>query len=230
VEFDDLNKAVQHLLDRNRKIFLAQKEFIENASHELQTPLAIFQAKLDILMQQPALQEADATTIQELVETAQRMARLNKDLLLLSKIDNDQFIQREEIELSVIVNALIKDLTPVAAVENIAIQSKIKPVSVHANKSLMEILISNLVYNGVRYSLTNGNIIVKLEDNIFFISNTRPALRMPPENIFDRFTKEGNTGNSTGLGLAIAKKICEVHDFKLTYMYADNAHQFTVTF
>ena len=89
IEFDDLNKTVIHLTDRNRKIYRQQKEFIENASHELQTPLAIFQSKLDNLMQNPSLTESEASTILELEETAQRMVRLNKNLLLLSKIDND---------------------------------------------------------------------------------------------------------------------------------------------
>src|SRR5690606_4452609 len=86
VEFNDLNKTVSHLTERNRKVFLHQKEFIENASHELQTPIAIFQSKIDTLMQSPNLTQAEADTLVELESSAQRMSRLNKNLLLLSKI------------------------------------------------------------------------------------------------------------------------------------------------
>ena len=102
-EFDDFNKTVSHLTERNRKVFLNQKEFIENASHELQTPIAIFQSKLDQLMQSSSLSQSEAETIFELETTAQRMARLNKNLLLLSKIDNEQFLDTEEIDLSILI-------------------------------------------------------------------------------------------------------------------------------
>ena len=110
VEFDDLNKTIGHLITRNRKIFLQQKEFIENASHEMQTPLAIFQSKLDNFMQNPRLTEKEAMEILEMEQSVNRMSRLNKNLLLLSKIDNDQFADVEEIELTQVAIPIVENL------------------------------------------------------------------------------------------------------------------------
>jgi len=230
VEFQDLNKAVSHLTDRNRKIYLQQKEFIENASHELQTPLAIFHSKLDILMQNPSINEEAANTIGELEDAAQRMTRLNKSLLLLSKIDNDQFADSVNVDLSLVAQRIVDNLRTLSDLGEIAISVKAQPVVVTANYSLMEILLTNLFHNAVRYTAQNGVVNVLLADRTLTISNIGAPLKMDTDRIFDRFTKEGVHANSTGLGLSIVKKICDYSGFKVSYLYAGNRHQFTVVF
>jgi signal transduction histidine kinase len=229
-EFDDLNKTVSHLTDRNRKVFLEQKEFIENASHELQTPLSIFQSKLDNLMQISGLTEAGAATILDLEETAQRMARLNKNLLLLSKIDNDQFNEVEEINLSKLANALLANLKPMADLDNISIQTSISPLSITANATLTEVLLTNLFHNAIRHTTINGNVIVKITDRELTVTNTGNPIKMDSEKMFERFSKEGKSVNSSGLGLAIVKKICDTCQYKITYTFQDGVHTFSVSF
>jgi len=230
VEFDDLNKTVSHLTDRNRKVYLEQKEFIENASHELQTPLSIFQSKLDNLMQIPGLTEAGAATILDLEETAQRMARLNKNLLLLSKIDNDQFNEIEEIDLSALANKLLSNLRPMADTDNISIQASISPLSIKANPTLLEVLLTNLFHNAIRHTNANGKVNVNVSDKILTVTNTGNPLKMSTEKMFERFSKEGNSENSSGLGLAIVKKVCDTCRYKIAYNFQDGVHSFSVTF
>ena len=230
VEFDDLNKTVAHLTDRNRKVFLQQKEFIENASHELQTPLAIFQSKLDVLMQNTTLNEDAAATIGVLEEATHRMMRLNRNLLLLSKIDNDQFTESSIVDLSVVTSRILENLRSFTEVGGITFNTSLHTVTVNANATLIEILLNNLFQNAVRYSATDGVVEVVLTDDVLTVSNMGRPLRMNNERLFDRFSKEGVSDNSTGLGLAIVKRICDFYGYKVKYSYANGKHIFDVTF
>jgi len=230
IEFDDLNKTIGHLTERNRQVFLQQKEFIENASHELQTPISIFQSKLDNLMQVQELTEAGAATILELEEAAQRMARLNKNLLLLSKIDNDQFNQAEEIDLVGLAERLLLNLRPMADLDVISIESSFAPLSIKANLTLIEVLLTNLFHNAVRHTTPNGKVVVEIVDRKLIVSNTGNPLKMNPEKMFERFSREGNGENSSGLGLAIVKKICDTNSFGLDYSFHAGTHTFSVLF
>jgi signal transduction histidine kinase len=228
-EFNDLNATVAKLTQRSRKAYLDQKEFIENASHELQTPIAIFQSKLDTLMQASALSDTDASTISELEATASRMARLNKNLLLISKIDNHQFETRETINIQDVVKHLLTHLDAISSTQGISIATQISPYMVHANRTLVEILISNLLNNAVRHNISGGHIRVELREGVLQISNSGDAHPRDPARMFARFGKDSNNSESTGLGLAIAKDICKVQGFELNYSY-NGEHIFTVQF
>jgi len=230
VEFDDLNKTVSHLTKRNREVYLQQKEFIENASHELQTPIAIFQSKLDELMQSPTLAKAEAQTILELEATAQRMSRLNKNLLLLSKIENEQFTDTESIELSDVINTQLSFLGLMAKLENISIVTSIEPLQLRANRTLIEVLLANLFHNAIRHSDKNEDIRVSLHQKALTIANKGKQLKLSPSEMMERFRKESSNSSSTGIGLAIVKQICDRYSYLLKYDYVDTEHVFTVLF
>ncbi|MBT1698414.1 HAMP domain-containing histidine kinase [Fulvivirgaceae bacterium PWU4] len=230
IEFDDLNETIQHLTERNRQIYLEQKEFIENASHELQTPLAVFQSKLDNLMQRASLTEDEAQEIIDLEEVVQKMSRLNKNLLLLSKIDNNQFTDIEMIDIAQTAKSLIQNLKPVAAVEGIAFRTSIQPLLIRANSTLIEVMLTNLFQNAVRHTTKNGTVIVETGEQYIRISNTGEPLTMDAGKMFKRFQKETKNEKSTGIGLAIVKKICDTNGYTVDYHYKDAMHVFTVTF
>jgi signal transduction histidine kinase len=230
IEFDDLNKTVSSLTKRNREVFLQQKEFIENASHELQTPIAIFQSKLDELMQSPSLASREAQTIMELEATAQRMARLNKNLLLLSKIENEQFLNTENIDLSEVINSQLSVLKPLAQLENINIVTSIQSLHLKTNPTLIEILLTNLFHNAIRYSPKNEEITISLNDHTLIVSNKGKPLKMDVSKMTHRFAKESTDPGSTGLGLAIVRKICDRYFYDLKYAYANHTHNFTINF
>lgn len=230
IEFDDLNETLAHLIERNRKVFLQQKEFIENASHELQTPIAVFQSKLDRLMQSPTLSQGEAEAILELELTAKRMAKLNKNLLLLSKIDNEQYHDKEEVEVAGIIANQLSLLNPLISTDNIKIVTATKPLILRANRTLIEILVSNLLHNAVRYSAKEKEIDVTLSDRTLSVTNNGDPLKMDIQAMTARFSKESTDPNSTGLGLAIVKKICDTCHYSLHYAYQRGAHVFEVTF
>lgn len=230
VEFNDLNKAISHLTERSRKVYLNQKEFIENASHELQTPIAIFQSKLDTLMQNPSLAQDDADTIMELESTAQRMARLNKNLLLLSKIDNDQFLSKEPLDLATLIQKQIDSQKLVAQLDNIIINTDLPPLELQANKTLIEVLLTNLFHNAIRYSLPGHEINITIHGRTLSVSNKGKQLAISFKKMTDRFSKESSDPNSTGLGLAIVKKICDSCSYSLHYTFHNATHTFSITF
>lgn len=230
VEFNDLNKTIGYLTDRNRKVFLNQKEFIENASHEMQTPIAIFQSKLDTLMQGPHMTQAEADTIMELELTAQRMARLNKNLLLLSKIDNDQFLLMESVDIAGIIQTQIASLAPMAELDGIKIVADLSGSNINANKTLIEILVSNLLHNAIRYGEKHETVRVALQKEELSISNKGKATKLNIDQMTQRFTKESTDPNSSGLGLAIVKKICDSSGYRFEYSFSDSIHTFSVTF
>ena len=228
VEFDDLNKTIGHLIARNRKTFLQQKEFIENASHEMQTPLAIFQSKLDNFMQNPRLTEKEAMEILEMEQSVNRMSRLNKNLLLLSKIDNDQFADVEEIELTQVAIPIVENLMPIAALDKVSIETTFHPLKIQANPTLMEILLNNLFQNAVRHTVPEGQVNIAIRDSWVRVSNTGGPLKIPPTEMFERFKKDSKNENSVGLGLAIIRKICDTNGYGLEYRYESGSHIFVI--
>ncbi|HMJ70433.1 MAG TPA: HAMP domain-containing sensor histidine kinase [Cyclobacteriaceae bacterium] len=229
-EFNDLNTAVIHLVDRNREIYLQQKEFIENASHELQTPIAIFQSKLDSLMQSPTLTQSEADTIMELELTTQRMARLNKNLLLLSKIDNDQFMDKEDIDISALINGQRDFLVDMAEPGGLKIESYLEKLTIHVNRALIEVLLSNLFNNAIRHSTKEGVITIVISNRTVSISNPGQGRAVDMNRMTQRFSKDSRDSSSTGLGLAIVKKICDSAHFNLAYEFRNSIHTFSITF
>lgn len=229
-EFNDLNKALSHLTEKSRMVYLDQKEFIENASHELQTPIAIFQSKIDALMQSPNLTQTEAETLMELEATAQRMSRLNKNLLLLSKIDNEQFLEKEPIELAALVQHQVSIQKPVAALHDIGIHASLAPLHLQANKTLVEVLITNLMNNAMRYSAERQDIVVTIHERTFSVSNKGKSRAINFERMTGRFSKESTHPNSTGLGLAIVRKVCDSCGYVMDYNFNDATHTFSITF
>lgn len=228
-EFDDLNAAIRSLTNKNKEVFQQQKEFIENASHELQTPLSIFQSKLDLLMQDDALTEEQAALVRDLINTNQRLSKLNKSLLLLSKIENEQFIDKEAIDVTQLLRDSIthyQELTGNGAIDIL----HASPFILQGNKTLTDILINNLVRNAFQHTVHYDQIRIYLENGMLSIENPGEPFREGGEKIFDRFYKESSHKASTGLGLAIVKKICDLSGYTLTYIYRGNKHIFTVKF
>lgn len=229
-EFTRLNHALNRLMENSVKSYKTQKEFTENASHELQTPLAVFQSKLDVLLQQPDLTASQAETIQGLYQVTNRLTRLNRNLLLLAKIDNKQYNQMDSINLVATLEELFPFLESLA--EGITLHRSFQsPVfTIKGNKILLESLINNLVVNAVRHNIPNGDIDIAIEGNQFIISNTSGAEALDPHLLFNRFYRPSEKIKGNGLGLAIVKAICDYHGWEINYKYANNRHYFRIQF
>lgn len=227
-EFRDLSETVSQLVNVSHDVYQSQKEFTENASHELQTPLAIIRSKIDMLMQTP-LSEKQAELIHVLHDAASRMARLNRNLLLLAKIENHQFPERELVNVVVLVEKLIDQFQE--QVEQKGLRMEIDQsyvLSLMANRTSMEVLLSNLLTNAIRYAPAKSVVCIFFGENTFSISNDGEPLP-GPERVFDRFQRT-TSSNGSGIGLAIVKKICDINGYKAQYHFEGNSHIFKINF
>lgn len=229
-EFRDLSEALVQLVNKSRDAYLSQKEFTENASHELQTPLAIFRSKLELLMQGAEITSEQAELISSLLNATDRIARLNKNLLLLSKIENRQFLSRQEVLLSSAITQTLGLYKQMALEKEIKITTHVlSEIAIKANPTLLDILLSNLISNAIRHTPAQREVKIKIENKSVTISNPGEPFNFP-NKIFDRFNRESRTAQGNGLGLAIVKKICDSDDLQITYLYSDGSHHFTVNF
>jgi len=232
-EFNELNQSLRHLFDRNYKIYLQQKEFTENASHEMQTPLAVFQSKLDLLMQTNPITESQAAIIVDLDNANQRLIRLNKSLLLLSKIENNQYPETDTVDILAITEKIFRQYKLHAETKDITMVTSLNGhPTIEANATLIEILIGNLVSNAIRHNGRQKKLIVELIDRTLVVKNTGVSYALDGEKIFQRFQKENSSGNneSIGLGLAIVKRICDLYACKIIYSFSNGYHHFAVKF
>lgn len=230
-EFTRLNEMLSKLIKNNVIIYKQQKEFIENASHELQTPLAVFQSKLDILLQDSNLTESQSKTIQMLYNTSSRLSRLNKNLLLLAKIDNEQFKDLKVINFIETLDSQLGFLIELA--ENNGLHVSVhfnNALTIHANTTLLESLINNLIVNAIKHNKPEGSIYITVDGNTFTVSNTGTDPELVQEKIFRRFSRTTEEKKGNGLGLAIVSQICKLHKWNIAYSFIENRHTFTVCF
>ena len=230
-EFARLNTNLAKLMQDNIASYNQQKEFTENASHELQTPLAVFQSQLDLLLQDPTLTESQIIVIQSLYDVSSRLARLNKNLLLLAKMDNSQFKDTTNIDFVSLLDNDLLYLKELIANNGISLSVNIcNSLMVIANKTLLESLINNLIANAIRHNRIGGHISIELENNTFSISNSGSNIPLNKEKIFRRFSRASEDKRGNGLGLSIVKQICKLHGWKIEYEYRDEMHRFVILF
>ena len=226
-EFKDLSKGILTMLNDNQEVFMQQKAFIENASHELKTPISIIQNKIDLLIEQGSKEEE----IQELIQiksTAKRMSDLISSLLTLSKIENNQFQEEESINANEIIDEMAEDAESLVQYKEIQLDIKEKGVfQVEFNRNLFHIILTNLFQNAVKYSPPNGEICIEISPNEIVFSNTATGTALDGDKIFNRFYKQSNDSLSTGLGLAILQTIINNDPrLKIDYSFSNNKHFF----
>jgi len=230
LEFDQLNQSVTHLTSRVTTAYQNLKEFTENASHEIQTPLAVILSKIEGLFQDETLTESQLIALSSVSEAANRLGRLNQALLLLTKIENRQFLAgTDPINLVPIINSKLRDLEDLIEQREISIQTDLQPVGPVIHPALAEILVNNLLTNAIRHNVEKGKIIIILRERMLSVRNTGKPLNANPEQLFERFRKESTLSASLGLGLALVKTICEVNGQNLKYDIDDEWHVLTVS-
>ncbi len=228
-EFDRLNAALGKLMSDSLDSYHTQREFTENASHELQTPLAVFQSKLDMLLQQPGLTAEQAAIVQDLYRMCGRLSRLNRNLLLLAKMDNRQF-GRETTDVVAVVDELQSYFDNLTGNLTLHRDFGVEKLTVQANPALLESLVSNLVVNAIRHNRPDGSITIGLSADRLTVANTSDEAPLDGQLIFNRFYRPSERTAGNGLGLAIVKAVCDYHGWHVDYRYDDGQHCFTVTF
>jgi signal transduction histidine kinase len=225
-EFKELNAAISRVLNRNLRVYHRQKEFSENAAHELQTPLAVLRTKLDLLVQAPGLTEEQASHIEPLLDVTQRLTHLSRSLLLLAHLDQELFFPTETVDFGALIRAQLAQLHEQVAGLGLSLATDLMPgVVVAANRSLLDILTSNLLSNAIRHNVPGGEVRVTLTQERLMVENTGRPSALPADQLFKRFRPgPERPPGSVGLGLAIARQICETCGFLLSYRYHEARH------
>lgn len=231
-EFNELNKVIGELGTRNLSAYNSQKQFVENASHEIQTPLAIIRSKIELLMEQPGITAESAELIIDIANANNRLSKLNKTLILLSKIQNNQFIERNEVDMSQLITQTLESFNRQYLENMPAVKTALQgSVRLSANRELLEILCSNLIRNAIIHNLPNGYIYIRLDREQLVIENPSQPLSIDPQALFERFrTGDDTSKKTTGLGLALVKQISDLHGYTATYQIENNLHRLTVNF
>ena len=230
LEFEELNVALNKLIEHTISVYKSQKEFTENASHELQTPLAIIKNKLDILLQKEALTDRQYQIIEDINKALTRVSRINKNLLLLAKIENQQFDESETINLSELSEECLEQLKEHFSTKELSVHTSIeKDCVVTGNRVLIEVLINNLLLNSIKHSSQKGIVEVKLSQSGFIISNSGTTT-LEKEHLFKRFKKSSEESSGSGLGLSIVEQICKRHQWTIDYDFHQETHTFKINF
>lgn len=229
-EFQELNRSLGSLIDKNVSVYSQQKTFIENASHELQTPLAVLRSKLDLLLQDKNITNDQFEILSAIELPVARITRINKNLLLLAKIENNQFADKEEVSLAEIVGETLELLSDYITTKQMAVDKKLEgELTLLCNKTLLETLISNLLINAVVHSSGKGPLSVRLSGKTLTVSNTG-QVALDRERIFERFIVSSTETANSGLGLAIVREICSRYGWHVSYAFDRGFHSFSVTF
>lgn len=232
-EFKDLENSICELVNRNSKLYKAQKEFTENASHELQTPIAVFSSKLELLMQTNPITEEQLELISDIFSVGEKMQRINRTLLLLAKIENNQFPNVEKIKVKDVFNHIIEQYQDILQIKSIVLEVNSKDeTEITANPILIDILFGNLISNALRYTNDNNSIKIKISDQSVVVINDaqKETGKLNESDLFQRFKKQSNDNRSVGLGLEICKKICNLYQYQIAYDFIDDQHSFTISF
>lgn len=228
-EFRELDSAIHLMTSRVEGDYRNLKNFTENASHEMMTPLAVITSKLDTLIQDETLGKDQFDQIQDIYAAAGKLSRLNQSLLLLVKIENNLINDVEPLDFRALINDKIRQFQELLNSKEISITANLTAKTVTVSKYLIDILFNNFFSNSIRHNCRGGQLIIELTDTTLIFKNTGSPTSLDTDTIFDRFQK-GNNSDGTGLGLTIVKNICNVYGWNLSYSYSGNLHVFSILF
>jgi len=228
-EFHDLDSVVHTMTLQIIKDYETLKNFTDNASHEMQTPLAILNSKLDLLIQEPGLTETQTKQLQYMYDAIGRLTKLNQSLLLLTKIENNQFDKAEMLRIDLLLEEKLRQLEDLTGAKFLQVNKKLQPVTIKMNDYLADILLNNLIGNAIRHNEEKGALDIVLTKEKLTISNTGSLLNFDSAQLFDRF-KKGDNSEGSGLGLAIVKQICDNYQFEISYFLKNDLHNFEIIF
>lgn len=228
LEFSELKSEIETLTGKVKRDYENLKQFTEDVSHEIQTPLAIIQAKIDSIINENTINEKQFNQITSIQKDIQRLKQLNKKITILTKIDNNQFISTSSINLTDLINEKINNYKELTS--NTIHFTATKNLIISMDAFLADILINNLITNALKYSLKNNAVLISVDENSLVISNIGEKAILHPEKLFQRFYRESTKNQSIGLGLAIIKKICDLYHFDVSYQFTKNRHTFSLQF
>lgn len=229
LEFRELNDAIVDLSLKVRSDYKEIKLFTENASHEMMTPLAVINSKLDTMLQSNLLGVEESETLADLYKATSKLTKLNQSLLLLVKIDNNLQHDVEDIDVKDIVEEKLNFFHELINRRKLVVEVDLHSFCLSTSKQLIDILVNNLFSNAIRHNKDDGIIKIMLSKGLLVFCNTSNYSALDEEFIFERFYKDPSS-EGTGLGLAILRQICNRQNFQLSYNYDNQLHCFQIKF
>lgn len=230
-EFRRLNSVLDQMTRKIRKDYINLKEFNENLSHEIQTPLAVIRSKLDILMQNKDLKRESIAQIKSINEAATKLSRINKGLLLISKIENMQFPESREISIRTLIEKILVNYEEILHLKRIRVETEFTEGGyIRMNEDLADVMLSNLVGNAVRHNIDGGFIIFRINDSSLTITNSGLPIKSEPERLFERFQTGTDHPDAVGLGLSIVKKIADLYHMQVRFSNYGTVHEIKLDF
>jgi len=227
-EFTELNASLNTMVTKIHSDYETMKQFTEDAAHEMQTPLAVAQTKLELLLQDSNLTSPQTEAIVQATTALNRLSKLNQSLLLLAKIENQQYEATGKINLVEIAQKYLRLFDEIIKEKKLSLETNFsESFEVKLHPFLADSLVSNLIGNAIKYNVDGGRLIIKNDLNKFWIDNTSAAGAINPQMLFKRFGSLSQTkNNSTGLGLAIVKRIADTHQLSISYRFENAMHSF----
>jgi signal transduction histidine kinase len=229
-EFKEMNEVLGAMTKKIASDYKNLKQFTENASHELQTPLSIIQSKLELMIQSDDISAKQMEEVQVVYEATGRLSKLNQALLLLAKIENRQFTDTKQVPINELIEYKLIAFEDLIKHKSILVERQIEDVSLEIHPILADILFSNLIGNSIKHNIAGGKINIALNKKGLEISNSGGSITMLPHELFHRFRKASDASDSLGLGLAIVKEICDAYSFDIQYTYINNEHTISIVF
>lgn len=229
-EFKRLNEFVKKMTEKAAEDYDSIKEFAENASHELQTPVAVMRGKLDLLAESD-LDENQARLIGDIQVSLEKLSRINSSLTLLTKLENLEYEAATPLCISNTLKETLGSYAELVEMKSLQLTTQVQPdVSVILHPLLAELLLNNLVSNAIRHNIPGGFINVTLNDSCLRICNSGRKPEVSTEELFKRFKKSNQCDDSIGIGLAVVKQICDKNNFRVEYVFEEGQHRITVHF
>lgn len=228
LEFSELNKEITLLTGKVRDDYENLKQYTEDVSHELQTPLAIIQAKIENIINDQTVTEVQFNQLTSIQKDIQRLTQLNKRLTLLTKLENQQFTHKENIDITALIDQIIANFSEISTI-TLSFEKK-NNIVVSMDPYLAEILCNNIISNAIKHSTNSEPITIVAKEMVVSVSNFGLKPITNPQHLFTRFYRETKEIKSTGLGLAIVKKICDLYGYHISYKHVNDHHYFSINF
>lgn len=229
-EFSELGEEISKMSVKMISDYTSVKEFTENMTHEIQTPLAVISSKLERCFQDKNLTEEQANLLSDAAKSVNKLFIINKGLTLLCKLDNKQYNAPVQIKINELIHQRIKHFQDFYENKNINIsENHVGTTTILMDASLAEVLIDNLIKNAIQHNFQNGRISISTENNQLNISNTGEIPKVSTSVYFDRFYSQ-KPSHSLGLGLSIIKKIVDYYSYSISYNYENELHKIVIDF
>ncbi|MCF7803165.1 MAG: HAMP domain-containing histidine kinase [Candidatus Marinimicrobia bacterium] len=228
-EFNRMQRLFHQMLDRIEEDYQHLKEYTENMSHEIQTPLAVIRNKVENLISDDAVMERHGEEIKILWDETNHLSKLGNTLNLITKIENREFEDFQTIQTQPVIRKHVRKVEEFTQLKSLEIELDLSDDHyIEIDPYLLDIMLKNLMGNAIRYASEEGPIRVKTTPESLVVCNYGSPLDFPEEKLFERFYQHGGNDESLGLGLALVQKICELNNLKITYKYNDNQHCFRI--